>query len=183
MIDGTILIALITKNSNKWISDVLLNVEKYASFFSSYNTLIVDGYSTDNTKDISDFWCSRDPINRTFLLQATKNLNRMDSITEARNTVINYYKSVFGKNVYLLLLDSDSPNQGPFNEIGFLSSFTCDFPWVGMFPNQVIKLSGNIEQDMAMLTDICKNKERFIKPIDVALIKKTIHFSNILDFF
>ena len=139
MIDGTILIALITKNSDKWISDVLLNVEKYASFFSSYNTLIVDGYSTDKTKDISDLWCSRDPINRTFLLQSTKNLNRMDSITEARNTVINYYKSVFGKNVYLLLLDSDSPNQGPFNEIGFLSSFTSDLQWVSMFPNQVIK--------------------------------------------
>jgi hypothetical protein len=51
------------------------------------------------------------------------------------------------------------------------------------FPNQVIKLSGNIDQDMAMLSDICKNKERFIKPIDIDGVKKMIHFSNIVDFF
>jgi hypothetical protein len=51
------------------------------------------------------------------------------------------------------------------------------------FPKMVIKLTGQAEKDFALLTDICRNKERYIKPIDVAAVKKTIHFSHVVDFF
>jgi len=51
------------------------------------------------------------------------------------------------------------------------------------FPNMVLKLTGDIEQDMALLTDICQHKERYIKNIDVAQVKKTINFANVVKLF
>jgi hypothetical protein len=50
------------------------------------------------------------------------------------------------------------------------------------FPKMVIKLTGQAETDFALLKDICLNQERYIKPIDITKVKKTIHFSNIVDF-
>ena len=52
------------------------------------------------------------------------------------------------------------------------------------FPNSVIKLSGNIEDDMEMLRRICTtNSTQFVKKIDVDKVKETISFSNIVKLF
>ena len=52
------------------------------------------------------------------------------------------------------------------------------------FPDSVIKLSGNIEEDMAMLHQICFNDSpEFIKNINVDKVKETISFSNIVKMF
>ena len=51
------------------------------------------------------------------------------------------------------------------------------------FPKMIIKLSGKAIDDLALLTDICSQPERFLKPIDSAAVKKTIHFSHVVDFF
>ena len=52
------------------------------------------------------------------------------------------------------------------------------------FPDSVIKLSGNIEEDMAMLHEICFNDSpEFIKNINVDKVKETISFSNIVKMF
>ena len=51
------------------------------------------------------------------------------------------------------------------------------------FPNMVIKLTGQIESDMTLLTDICQRKERYMKENDVSAVKKTIHFANVVDLF
>jgi len=51
------------------------------------------------------------------------------------------------------------------------------------FPNMVVKLSGEIERDMALLEDICNNPARYSKRIDIEAVKKTIHFSNVVDLF
>jgi hypothetical protein len=51
------------------------------------------------------------------------------------------------------------------------------------FPDMVIKLTGEAEADFALLTAICLNKDRYLKPIDVAAVKQMIHFSNVVDFF
>ena len=51
------------------------------------------------------------------------------------------------------------------------------------FPNSVITLTGDIEQDMILLKDICLYPERYEKTIDVNKVKKTINFSNVVDLF
>ena len=51
------------------------------------------------------------------------------------------------------------------------------------FPNMVIKLTGEIVSDINLLSDICKNPERFVKNINIDNVKKTIHFSNVVDLF
>ncbi len=51
------------------------------------------------------------------------------------------------------------------------------------FPNSVIKLTGQVDRDMTLLSNICQNKERYLKTIDVEKVKKTIHFSNVVKLF
>jgi hypothetical protein len=51
------------------------------------------------------------------------------------------------------------------------------------FPNSVLTLTGDIEQDMTLLKDICLYPERYEKTIDVNKVKKTINFSNVVDLF
>jgi hypothetical protein len=51
------------------------------------------------------------------------------------------------------------------------------------FPNSVLTLTGDIEQDMILLKDICLYPERYEKTIDVNKVKKTINFSNVVDLF
>ena len=51
------------------------------------------------------------------------------------------------------------------------------------FPKTVLKLTGDIEEDMALLTDICQNKERYLKNIDVSKVKQTINFANVVKLF
>jgi len=135
-IKGKVYISLLTKDSSKWLPYTLKNVEKYASFFEDYYCLIVDGYSNDGTKLIANSWCKSDTTRRKFITQPTRGLERMKSLVEARNFVIDTLKSEFDEDIYLLLIDSDSPNAQSFSEEGFLSSFKTDKEWVCMFPNQ-----------------------------------------------
>ena len=48
------------------------------------------------------------------------------------------------------------------------------------FPNQVVHLSGNIEKDMQLLREICKNPEKHKKNINVEEVKKQISFSHLI---
>jgi len=49
------------------------------------------------------------------------------------------------------------------------------------FPESVIHLSGDIEKDMNLLTDICRNPDKYSNiTIDVEEVKQTISFSNIV---
>ena len=51
------------------------------------------------------------------------------------------------------------------------------------FNEMVLKLTGNVVEDMALLTDICQQKEKYLKTIKLAAVKKTIHFSNVIKLF
>jgi hypothetical protein len=48
------------------------------------------------------------------------------------------------------------------------------------FPNSVIHLTHDINIDMNILVDICNNPNKYIKPINVEQVKKTISFTNIV---
>ncbi len=135
-IKGKLLVSLLTKNCKQYIPYVLKNVEKYASLFESYYCLIVDGYSTDSTELICKSWCKTDHTNRLFLHQPSKQLPRNESLNEARNFVISTLKPQFGEDVYLLLLDADSPNAVEPDLKGFLKAFNTDIDWTALFCNQ-----------------------------------------------
>jgi len=137
-IKGKLLISILTKNSSSFLPHVLKNIEKYASLFDDYYCLIVDGFSTDNTYLITKSWIKSDPLKRYFITQPSSNLPRGESLNEARNFVIDFLKPQFGENVYLLLLDSDSPNVVPFDIQGFLSGFDSSAApkWSALFCNQ-----------------------------------------------
>jgi len=49
------------------------------------------------------------------------------------------------------------------------------------FDNTVIKLTGNVHQDMELLKNICNNFERYKKTIDLDSVKKTISIKNIIN--
>jgi hypothetical protein len=50
------------------------------------------------------------------------------------------------------------------------------------FPKSVIHLSGNIQKDMNLLTDICQNPDKYSNiTVDVEAVKKTISFTNIVN--
>lgn len=139
-IKGTLLISICTKNCQKWISYILKNIERYSSLFDDYYCLIVDGYSTDETEIISKNWCKIDSSKREFVLQPSSNLPRGESLKEARNFVLDKLGDKFGKDVYLLLLDADSPNVPEVNLEGFSKSFDQENKkvpdWTGLFCNQ-----------------------------------------------
>lgn len=135
MIDGTLLIAIITKNVDKYISDVLKNAETYSKFFNDYKAVIVDGNSVDDTVKICNEWCSREPNKRTFLTQYNSNLARPLLLEQARNMYIDHFSSYFGDNVYLMCLDADDINATPLSVESFLSNFKYT-DWDAMFANQ-----------------------------------------------
>jgi hypothetical protein len=139
-------IGLLTKNCAKWMSAVLLNVELYASFFQDYNCYIVDGHSTDETRNICETCCSNEDTKRLFVHQNTQSLPRGPSLVEARSMVIDYFKPQFNPQTLLLLLDSDSPNSVAFDIDGFLKPFIAEqdpqnyslfnTKWKALFANQ-----------------------------------------------
>jgi len=137
-IKKTLCVGLITKNIATHLPKTLKTVETYISLFSDYRVVMVDGYSTDATKIIASSWCKGDPTRREFILQPSKGLPRMPSICEARNTVLSHFSPLFGEDVYLLLLDADSPNAVPFDVQGFSSAFIPEYinKWDALFPNQ-----------------------------------------------
>ena len=71
-----VLIALITKNVSKTIPKVLKNSMKYASYFKSSKTLIIDGHSTDGTYELCKSWCKVEPENRKVYRQPSSFLPR-----------------------------------------------------------------------------------------------------------
>ena len=51
------------------------------------------------------------------------------------------------------------------------------------FPDSVIHLTGNIQHDMNLLSDICRNSVKYSKTVDIEQVKKTISFTNIVKRF
>ncbi len=139
MIPGLLCVGLITKNIAGYLPKTLKTVETYISLFEDYRVVMVDGYSTDSTKIIASSWCKVDPIKRKFISQPTNGLPRMPSICEARNTIVFHFSNIFGENVYLLILDADSPNAVPFDIEGFKTAFQTEIKWDAVFPNQKVK--------------------------------------------
>ena len=126
---------IITKNNVSTLPSVLKNIEIYTSLFNDYKTIIVDGWSQDGTDILCNEWCKHDLEKRKFILQKSPNLQRMDSLVEARNTVIDFFSEYFNENTLMLLLDSDSPNVPPIDVKGFLTCFDKE-DWIALFVNQ-----------------------------------------------
>ena len=51
------------------------------------------------------------------------------------------------------------------------------------FPNNVVKLTGNINRDMKLLADLCKQPDKYIKNIDYKEVFNKVSFENILTHF
>lgn len=51
------------------------------------------------------------------------------------------------------------------------------------FPNCIIKLTENIQQDILLLQNICKNPQNYMKTIHIEQIKNTIHIERLIDKF
>ena len=136
--DYTLLVGILTKNNSNTLPDIFKNIEIYTSVFKNYKSLIVDGWSIDNSNLLSNNWCEKDKEKRFFVKQENSNLNRMDSLVEARNTIIEFYNDFFDEFTLLLILDSDSPNVPPININGFLTCFKRE-DWISLFPNQPTK--------------------------------------------
>ena len=132
-----VLIALITKNVSKTIPKVLKNSMKYASYFKSSKTLIIDGHSTDGTYELCKSWCKVEPENRKVYRQPSSFLPRPLALSEARNMYISLFQDDFKKDTYLIMLDCDEVNASPLDEEGFLSNFDYETSeWDAMFVNQ-----------------------------------------------
>jgi hypothetical protein len=135
LIDGKVLIGVIAKNVEPHLPSLFWNLETYASLFTSSFTLIVEGYSTDQTFTRCKEWVSYLPSSRRLLRQPSSSLPRPLSLSEARNTYLTFFEEQFGENVYLLLLDADEVNTEPIDVEGFLSCWKCP-EWDMMSVNQ-----------------------------------------------
>jgi hypothetical protein len=51
------------------------------------------------------------------------------------------------------------------------------------FPNQIIHLTGKIDEDMTLLSNICNNPDTYKKIIDIDQVKKTISVEGLFDMF
>lgn len=133
--DSTLLVAIITKNVQPHIYNVIKNVEAYTSLAKDHFVLFVDGYSTDLTYDVCKSWCIQDPSRRMAVRQPSKQLPRPLSLSEARNMYMSLLEDKFGEKVFLLMLDADEVNASPIDLKGFL---TCwNYPsWDMMGANQ-----------------------------------------------
>jgi len=131
----TLLVALITKDVRTHLRAVLQNVEKYTSLFKDYQCLAVDGYSSDGTWDELRDWSSRDLVRRKVFRQPSRALPRPLSLAEARNFYLTYYEDKFGRDTYLLILDTDEVNSKPIDLDLFLSCWTHK-DWDMMGANQ-----------------------------------------------
>jgi hypothetical protein len=133
-----LLVGIVTKNNVSTLPYVLKNIETYTSLFKDYKTVIVDGWSNDGTDVLCKEWCKNDLERRSFILQKNSNLKRMESLVEARNTIIDFFLEYFNEDTLILLLDSDSPNVPPIDITGFLTCFDRD-DWIALFANQPTK--------------------------------------------
>jgi len=133
-----LLVGCPTKNCGKYIAGVLENIEKYCSLFNDYEVFTVDGFSTDSTMNTVVNWCNEDWVRRRTSFQRTQGLPRMESLVEARNMLVDLFRPQFGKNVYFLMLDADSPNASPLSDEdleGFLFAFQRE-DWAAVFCSQ-----------------------------------------------
>jgi glycosyltransferase involved in cell wall biosynthesis len=184
-IKGKLCVGIISKNCCKTLPQVLKNVETYASYFDTYECIIVDGFSNDGTLIIAKSWVNSDPDHRFAVTQLT-NRGRMENITEARNMVLDKYRSQFSPNVYLLLLDADTPNAVPLTEEmkeGFCSNFTDEsVDWDGVFCNQKQKYydlyalrDSRLEEDYQIKFRNCNwvdgSMQRALSPFEIPLNK------------
>jgi hypothetical protein len=141
-----LLIAALTKNNARWIAQVLKNIEMYASCFNDYECVFIDGNSSDATAVILKGWCKVDPNKRTVVQENTlftssdKAVNdRMNLLTNARNSVIDIFRDQFTDHTFLLLLDADSVNAKPLDIAGFMSceqAFEDNDKCAALFANQ-----------------------------------------------
>lgn len=49
------------------------------------------------------------------------------------------------------------------------------------FPNMITNLSGNLNDDLKLLTDICNNPDNYIKSLDINKIKDTLNLKNVIN--
>ena len=48
------------RNCEHWLPKVLINIEKYSSYFSKSHFIFIENDSTDNTKEILDEYTKKD---------------------------------------------------------------------------------------------------------------------------
>ena len=51
------------------------------------------------------------------------------------------------------------------------------------FPNQVVHMTGNLEEDIELISSVCKNPSLYLKEISVEKLKKTLSIENMIDEF
>ena len=51
------------------------------------------------------------------------------------------------------------------------------------FPNQVVHMTGNLEEDIELITLVCRNPTKYLKEISVENLKNTVAIENIVDQF
>ncbi len=51
------------------------------------------------------------------------------------------------------------------------------------FPNSVIKLTGNVENDIVLLKNICENPDKYCIDIDANKVKEIVHIKNVIKEF
>jgi hypothetical protein len=132
-----VLIALVAKNVNKFIKNVINNSLIYASYFKEYKIIIIDGFSYDGTYETCKEF-EKNNENCKVYRQYSNNLSRPLALSEARNMYIEFFEKDFEKDTYLLCLDCDEVNSNPVDVDGFLSNFNYSLEdWDMMSANQI----------------------------------------------
>jgi hypothetical protein len=51
------------------------------------------------------------------------------------------------------------------------------------FPNEVIKLTGNVDNDIILIKNICENPDKYLLNIDANRVKEKVHIENVIKEF
>ncbi len=125
------------RNCAKWINPSLSTLSAIGNQFASYEILVFENDSSDETKWILKRARDSKEFPLTIITQSgldTKLPHRTQRLAHARNTLLDITLTNFGEHDYLCWVDLDGIIGNSFSTDGFLSNFALERVWDGVFP-------------------------------------------------
>ena len=158
---GKVIFAGCIRNCERWLPKVLINIEKYSSYFLESHFIFIENDSTDNTKEILEKWyknrnCSS--INMDGLKNIPKRGLRLEA---ARNTYLKIIKdsNSLKKYDYLIVMDLDDASIFEIEKKNILKSIE--------FLNSDKSIAGVFSNQRGMYYDMWTLRHKTICPVDV----------------
>ena len=158
---GKAIFAGCVRNCERWLPQVLNNIDKYSSYFLKSHFIFIENDSTDNTKEILEKWYKNKNCSSTNM-DGLKNIPKRGLRLEAaRNAYLKIIKdsNSLKKYDYLIVMDFDDVSIFEIEKKNILKSIE--------FLNSDKSIAGVFSNQRGMYYDMWTLRHKTICPVDV----------------